>query len=186
MRSLVPWMLCALSGLDGSSGDVQGLVAPPAQLAAMKKLDLWVGEWKGSGWSAVGSGGRLEFDLVESVQRKIGGTVLFVEGRGTSKPGAAKSVVTHDGIALLSFDESSGRYRWTGHELGRGAIDADVRLVDGGFEWSIRAGGNGATLRFTILLDAQRWREVGELNLDGRSWNRIMEMALERQGDSGR
>ncbi|MBI1850635.1 MAG: hypothetical protein HYR85_09860 [Planctomycetes bacterium] len=179
-KTLVPLLLSALGLLAGSPVLGQDPTPHAAQLEAMKKLDLWVGEWKGAGWASFGGGPRVEFNLVERVERKVGGTVLFVEGRGTTKAGKE---VAHDGIALVYFDDKAQRYQWHGHDLPWGTIDAEVKLVDGGFEWALspHVGDGGATVRFTIRFDENRWREVGEISADGKSWNTFMEMTLERQ-----
>ena len=65
----------------------------------MKQFDLWVGEWKGSGWASSGAGQRHEISMDEKVQRKVGGTVLLVEGRGTTKTDRGEVVVTHEALA---------------------------------------------------------------------------------------
>ena len=54
--------------------------------------------------------------------------------------------------------------------------------MDGGIEWGFRSEEGGVTVRFTIQFDAQRWHEVGEMSADGKSWNKFLEMTLERQG----
>jgi len=149
---------------------------PPAPQAAMRPFDRWIGDWSGSGWSTSATGERTEFTLVETVQRKVGGTVLLLEGRGTT----ASGTVTHDGLVVLYYDEKAGGYRWNGHDLGRAPVDAEAKLVDGGLEWSIGAG-RGATVRFRIQFDEKRWHEVGEVSADGKIWNRFMEMILARQ-----
>src|SRR5205085_5299483 len=103
------------------------------------------------------------------------------EGRGTVKGAGGEEVVTHDGLALVSYDDKAGRYRWQGHDLPWGAIDAEAKLVDGGFAWEFKVPERGATVRFTIRLDEKRWHEVGELSVDGKAWAPFMEMTLERQ-----
>jgi len=58
------------------------LAAPAAhaQASPMHPFDLWVGQWKGAGWSISATGARTEFSLVERVERKAGGTVLNLGG----------------------------------------------------------------------------------------------------------
>ena len=185
-RMSLPLLLSALSLLAGSLAFGQAPTPPLAQIEAMKKLDLWVGDWKGSGWSSSGGDQRIEFDLVEKVERKVGGTVLLVEGRGTTKTDNGEEVVTHDGLALVYFDDKAGRYHWNGHDLPWGAIDAEPKLLDGGFEWRIQIDERGATVRFTIRFDEKRWYEVGEASMDGKTWNPFMEMTLERQKEVSR
>lgn len=148
--------------------------AGQGQEAPMRPFDLWVGRWKGSGWSVSAAGTRTEFTLEERVQRKVGGTVLLVDGRGTTADGT----VTHDGLVVLSYDAKSRAYRWQGHEIGRDPINVEVKPIDGGLTWSLPAG--GATVRFTIRFDATRWQETGEVSTDGATWNRFMEMTLKR------
>ena len=63
-----------------------------------------------------------------------------------------------------------------------GAIGVEPKLVDGGFEWGFRAEERGVTVRFTIRFDEKRWHEVGEMSADGKTWNKFLEMTLERQG----
>lgn len=79
--------------------------AGQAQESPMRPFDLWVGSWKGSGWAMSATGQRTEFTLVETVQPKVGGTVLLLDGRGTTANGA----VTHDGLVVLSYDEKARR-----------------------------------------------------------------------------
>jgi hypothetical protein len=161
-------------------GFAQGLAPSAVQLAAMRPFERWIGEWKGTGWSTSASGKRTDFTIVETVQHKVGGTVLLLDGRGEATAASGEVTVTHDGLVVLSYDEKSGRYRWNGREIGREPVDAEVKLLDGGLEWSIPAGG-GATVRFTIQFDGTRWHEVGDVSMDGTTWTRFMEMNLLRQ-----
>src|SRR5262249_36066660 len=82
---LRPLLLSVLPLLAASPVSGQAPTPPAAQLEAMKRFDLWVGEWKGSGWVSSGAGQRHEISMDEKVQRRVGGTVLLVEGRGTRK-----------------------------------------------------------------------------------------------------
>lgn len=161
------------------------LVAADSKLSpsvdAMKKFDLWVGEWKGSGWSISEEGRRIELELTESVQRKAGGRVFLVEGKGVRKGENGKEVVVHDGVSMVHFDEKTKRYFWNGHESHRDPIHAEISLIEGGFQWTFAAEGRGATIRFTIKLDDRHWREFGDVSVDGKNWNRFMEVVLERR-----
>lgn len=158
----------------------QGLPPGAAQLTAMRPFDRWIGTWRGSGWSTTQTGERIEFNLVETVERKVGGTVLLLDGRGTATNGAAPGRVTHDGLVVLYYDERTGKYHWNGHEIGRDAMNVEATLVDDGLAWSLPVG-EGATVRFTITWDERRWHEVGEFSADGSNWTRFMEINLLRQ-----
>ena len=70
-KMLLPMLLSALFLLAASPVFSQAPTPPAAQLEAMKKFDLWVGEWKGSGWASSGGGQRQEISMDEKVQRKV-------------------------------------------------------------------------------------------------------------------
>ncbi len=178
MASLVLFSAAALLACPAAFG--QAPAPPKAQIEAMKKLDRWVGQWKGSGWASAGPGQRNEFTIVEKVQRKLGGSVLLVEGRGTKKADGAEAVV-HEALALVSYDDGAKRYRWQSHDLRGQAITVEPKLIDGGLEWGFRSSERGVTVRFTIKFDEKRWHEVGEASTDGKNWNKFLEMTLERQ-----
>lgn len=151
------------------------LAQPAERAAAMRKLDLWVGSWKGTGWSLSPTGTREEFELAETVQRRAGGTVLMVEGHGATKA----RVPTHDGIVLVSYDDRERRYRWTGHDFANGATDAVVTILDAGLQWTTNRADAGMA-RFTIHFDEHVWRETGEFSADGKAWTQFMEVVLNR------
>lgn len=144
----------------------------------MQRFDLWVGQWRGSGWSVDPAGRRTEFDQVEEVQSRVGGAVLLIEGRSTSK--ADSMVVTHDGLVVVSFDEQTGKYLWRGHELGRRPMEAEVEVMGGGLRWTLGVPQSKAAVRFTIQFDHSQWHEIGEVSPDGLRWSRFMEMKLQR------
>jgi hypothetical protein len=170
-------LACAIAaiGMQVSSARGQG----QDRLTSVNQLGLWVGEWQGSGWSVNGSGERIEFNLTESVSEKAGRTVLLVEGRGVRADGAGRGKITHDGLVLV-YRDASGRYRWHGHEAATGFADIELTMIENGMEWRLGAGTKSAVVRFTILLDAKQWHEVGEASDDGVTWNRFMEMTLRR------
>jgi len=160
----------------------QAPTPPPAQVEAMGKLAHWVGDWKGHGWATAGPGQRREFTITEKVQRKIGGTVLLFEGRGTDRDGGTgKEVVVHDALAVVSYDEHAQRYRWRAHDIRGQALDVEPKLIEGGVRWDFRNQQAGVEIRFTIRLDEERWHEVGEVSRDGKTWDQFLEMDLQRQ-----
>jgi len=63
---------------------VAALAQTPAsgQRVEMKKLDWLVGHWKGTGWMQMGPQGRKEFTITETVEGKLDGLVLVIEGQG--------------------------------------------------------------------------------------------------------
>jgi hypothetical protein len=168
--NVLAWLLALVSA---------STIQAQTRLASASPFSLWLGEWKGSGWSVGANGERTEFELTESVKERSGGTVLFVEGHGTRTTGSSRGSVSHDGVVFV-YRDKAGKLKWNGHEAASGAIDAEVTLRDGGFEWSFDADNRGTVVRFVITLDATHWRETGEVSADGRTWARFMEMSLVR------
>lgn len=152
---------------------------PAARPGLPPLLRQWAGTWQGTGWLMTAAAERVEFDLTESVSEKAGATVLLLEGHGTRTDSAGRGRPTHDGISLI-FRDAAGHYRWHGHEATTGLVDTELALLASGVQWSIHPSGGAVTVRFTIMLDADVWREFGEVSTDGRAWNRFMEMTLHR------
>ena len=171
---LVPLLLVLLPGAG------QDPEPAPDLAAAMRRFDDWIGDWSGSGWSLDAAGRRTDFRLAEHVQPRVGGTVLLLEGRGAARAADGTETITHDGLVLLYYDEHARAYRWNGHELRAGTVDAEARVFDGGLEWSLPAPG-GASVRFRITIADGRWHETGEVGADGAR-HTFMEMTLERGG----
>lgn len=192
MKRAVPVFLLLLGLVIGrpAVAQEQKAEASPAQDAAavqrgaMKRLDPWVGVWKGSGWILMGRNQpRQEFTITETVQSKLGGRVLLVEGAGRGKDAKTGAEVDmHNTLAVFSYDEIAKVYRFRTHEAAGRALDAEAKPIDGGLEWGFRDETRGATIRFTIRLDGNRWHEVGEASMDGKTWHKFMDMTLERQG----
>ena len=76
----------ALLGISSCFSLVALLAQTPAsgQRVEMKKLDWLVGHWKGTGWMQMGPQGRKEFTITETIQGKLDGLVLVIEGQGNS------------------------------------------------------------------------------------------------------
>lgn len=160
------------------AGSAAGQAAAPEGLQPLTRFHSWVGDWRGSGWSMDRSGRRIDFNLMESVALKADGKVLLIEGHGSARGDSA--FTTHNGVALVYWDEHSSRYRWNGHEARSGSVDAEVTPLDNGLTWSIPAGPAGGSVRFTIQYDQARWREWGEASANGTEWSRFMEIDLGR------
>ncbi|MFT3880135.1 MAG: hypothetical protein QM703_10805 [Gemmatales bacterium] len=151
------------------------------RLAAIKKLDNWVGTWKGVGWSMNEKGERFDFTITESVQRKVAGTVLLLDGKGVRKNDQGEEITTHDGLVVISYDEKTHRYHWHGYDVGREPVHSELKMINGAMQWEVQPPNRSPTIRFTIKIENNRWHETGEVSLDGKAWNKFMEVTLERQ-----
>ena len=80
-----------------------------AQRAEMKKLDWLVGQWKGTGWMQMGPQGRREFTITETIQEKLDGLVLVIEGLGKAKEDGS---TVHTALSFVSYDPHDNKFRW--------------------------------------------------------------------------
>jgi hypothetical protein len=145
----------------------------------MDKLKFMEGTWRGTAWMMRGNE-RSQTDMVEIVERKLGGTVLLVQGQGSvAEPGSGSRRTVHDALAVLSFDPRSGTYSMRSY-IGSGQHgDFAVTLVDGGVSWTREV--PGGRIRNTARYTADEWNEIGEFSRDGTTWTQVMELKLRRQ-----
>lgn len=145
-----------------------------AQRAEMKKVDALVGSWKGAGWSQMGKE-RETFIGTETVQRKIDGLALLVEGRFVDKD----NVVRHETIALISYNIATKEYDFNAL-LASGRKGAYVlKLTDEGWKWGFSF--PGGAVRYNIKLTGDTWLETGEMSMDeGKTWRQFFEMTLKK------
>lgn len=145
-----------------------------AKKTEMKKLEKWVGQWRGSGWSQYGPK-RETFTGTETIQRKIDGLALLVEGRFTNPEGR----VIHEKLAVLSYDEKIKGYGFNTF-LASGSIgDHVLKVLPESYAWGFET--PSGTVRFTIKIDNDVWFEIGEFSRDGgKTWIKTFEMKLDR------
>jgi hypothetical protein len=150
---------------------------PPliTRLTEMKKLDYMIGEWKGTGWIER-EGGQQTFAGTETVQSKLNGLALLIEGNFKNKDGVA----VHETLAILSYEEKTKNYNFRTY-LANGAVgDYELKLIAGGWQWSIQF--PKGSIRFTFkLTDKNEWFEIGEISQDGKTWHKFFEMTLVKQ-----
>src|SRR5204862_74768 len=96
-------------------------VSKDIQRQEMKKLDWLVGHWKGTGWIQMGPQGRHEFTQTETIEAKLDGMVLVIEGLGKAKEDGS---TVHTALAFVSYDHGGNKFRW--HALTpEGQIDTE-------------------------------------------------------------
>lgn len=144
---------------------------------AIARLDFMVGRWSGQAWQQRG-GERVETEMVEVVERKLGGAVLLVEGRGTIAGAGADDRVVHHALGVISFDPGTGTYSLRSYLATGQSGDFTLTLVDGGVSWTREV--PGGRIRNTARYTADEWHEIGEFSRDGIDWTTVMELQLRR------
>lgn len=165
------------SPLAGQMGDAAGAAESRERVAALAWL---VGEWEGTGWIMVRGAGRQTFTSAETVEARLDGRVLVVEGLHRDASGD----VVHNALGVITWDADGDRYvfhTWLGNTGGSGTANT-LELTGGGFRWYPSSGGAEGAPR--VVFDARQengeWVETGTATLpDGREVQ-FFEMRLHR------
>jgi hypothetical protein len=157
----------------------QDMMTPqPGQLAEMKKLDFLLGEWRGGGWIQMGPE-KHEFEGRETVESKLGGVLLLIEGRHYAKGDASRMM--HNAFAAVSWNPRTKEYEFRAYTANGQALTVPARWRDGGLEWGFEPPGSGMKIRYFIRLDEKgQWVETGEMSRDGSQPRQFFEMRLTR------
>jgi hypothetical protein len=159
-----------------------GAEAPPStvpgQLKAMQACSFLAGKWAGEGWIGMDEGQRKRFHETESIDMKLGGLVLLIQGHGTDDAGRT----VHAALATLSFDMQDQQYHFRAHEDMGHYIDSTAQCRDKVMTWSLPAG--PGKILYTIALNAKgQWHETGTFTVPGQPERPMFEMTLERASE---
>jgi hypothetical protein len=176
-----------LSLLGSATALGQEARAPAAQQEAMKKLGFLVGQWKGESWMEFRPGQRSNSVGTETVQSKLGGLLLTIEGIHRRKVGEKEAGdVMHHAFAVVSYDEKVKRYRFYAFTDRGSYTEAEAKVADGKLEWGFRIPRFG-DVRYTITVTENgHWSEIGEVSSDGAQWRKFFEMNLVRVRGEGK
>ncbi len=148
-----------------------------AQRETVGALDFLDGEWRGE---AVihGPGGNETLTQTERVGSLLGGSIKVIEGRGYAADGST----VFNAMAVLSWDEREGRYRFRSWANG---FSGDYRFerTDDGFRWETPAGPN-ARIEYVATIRDGTWHEVGTFIMEGQPPRQMIDMRLTRIGDT--
>ncbi len=148
--------------------------ATDSKKAEMKKVENLVGHWKGSGWIQQGKD-RDFFTGTETVQRKVDGLALLVEGNFSNPAGK----VIHQTLAVLSCNDKLNGYNFATYLANGMSGVYELKVVGDHYEWGFEIP-NAGTVRYSIKADNDVWFEIGEFSRDGKTWFKNFEMKLDR------
>jgi hypothetical protein len=160
---------------------------PAAQQEAMKKLGFLVGRWKGESWMEFAPGQRSTSLGTETIESKLGGLLLTIDGVHRRKVGEkAAGDVVHHAFTVVSYDEQAKRYRFQAFTARGNYTEAEAKVGDGKLEWGFRIPQFG-DVRYTITVTEKgQWSEIGEVSSDGKQWRKFFEMNLVRVSKEGK
>ena len=172
LRAILGLALATPVGLAAQAPD------PAAAQAGIARLDFMVGRWSGQAWQQRGSE-RVQTQMLEVVERKLGGAVLMVEGRGTIPVPGAEDRVVHHALGVISFDPPTRSYTLRSYLASGQSGDFVLTLSEGGVSWTREV--QGGRVRNTARYTGDEWHEVGEFSRDGINWTQVMELRLRRE-----
>ena len=156
----------------------------PSALPANKMQDLagLVGKWTGTGWVQYEGAERTTFDASESVEGRLDGLVLILEGKGVMKAADGSETVVHHGLSILTYEPLSRRYIMISIRQDGSHAVAQVHEDTGFLEWSYQDPDLGMIKRTVRLTESGQLFAVSDHSTDsGATWHRIFEMELARQ-----
>jgi hypothetical protein len=145
----------------------------------MEAVAFMVGNWSGEGWIVTGPGGPQKFSSHETIEAKLDGLVLTIDGVHTSLEENNLGQPVHHAFAVLSWDDTVGAYSFQSHLADGRSGDFKGHFADGAFVWGMEI--PDRSIRYTITIDDQgRWTEIGASATDGQTWQKFFEMTLQR------
>jgi len=156
----------------------QGPPDPRPAIAAVQQVAFLEGKWSGEGWAQMGPGPKEAFTQTETVELKLDGAVMVIEGVGYAKGETSKRV--HHALAVVSFDPAGNSLVFSSFLAGRPRLDVVPEVGPNTFKWSFSPS-SGAQVRYSIAVENDTWSEIGEYSSDGKSWHQFFEMHLTKE-----
>ena len=180
MKPLTSLMLAAVLFAAPVTVQAQMPASPngsEAQRAAMDRLSMLDGEWRGEA-TIHGPHGTMTLTQTERVGPMLGGSIKVIEGRGYAADGSTE----FNAMATVSWDARAGRYGFRSYAQGYSG-DYPFEVTDDGFRWETPAG-PGAKIEYVAVVRDGVWHEVGTWIAEGQPPRPMIEMRLTRIGDT--
>lgn len=153
------------------------------QNAELKKLEILVGTWKGTGWIMTQKG-RQTSKMTEIFQYKLGGQIAVVDGLGISKDEkTGEERISHRAYGTFAYDKESGKIKFRYYKAETGEEgETLIQVVDNGFTWGFNVNETGSKVKFSMRINEKgNWHEIGEFSRDsGKTWMKFLEMELSK------
>jgi hypothetical protein len=180
-RALMALALLVMAAGAPLAASAQGRPDPAAltaaQREAMGSLGFMDGVWKGRAWIMLPSGEKHTITQTERIGSFLDGAVKVIEGRGYEPDGK----VSFNAFGIISYNPDDRTYSLRSYAQGD-VGDFVLTPTAGGYVWEIPAG--PMTIRYTAVVGAATWNEVGDRVMPGAEPVRFFEMNLTRVGDT--
>lgn len=149
--------------------------AQAAQKEAMQKLAFLAGHWQGPITVQMGPGEPLHLTQTETVEYKLDGLVLLIEGKSTDAAGK----VEFEALATIAYDDQTHSYRIRAYNAGH-YVDEPMTVEKDGFTWGFDAGPVHIKNTMHLTSDGQ-WKEETQVTVPNRPAFQTVEITLTRQ-----
>lgn len=141
---------------------------------AMSKISVMEGKWEGKSWIER-NGEKKNSSVTENIQWKLDKTLLLIEGTGKNDEG----IVVHNALGLLSYNFMNKNYSMNSFLSNGLSTNASFEVIEPNkkFKWWFDDN-RGGTIRYTITINENNWKEEGEYSRDNENWNKFFEMNL--------
>jgi hypothetical protein len=146
------------------------------QRAAMARIAGMAGDWQGEA-NVTFPVQRLVHQS-EHIESAMDGLLLVIRGTGYASA-ERNTTPIFNAFGVISYDDARDLYEFRVYNDGRAATATARFLDDGRLQWTMDF--SPVIIRYTIALDGDSWREIGEMSRDGgATWTPTIDMALRR------
>jgi hypothetical protein len=155
---------------------VLALSVPVFAADEMKKLDWMVGDWTGEASMQMGAE-KTKTQMQESIQWKLGGKAILIQGLGKDDKGAT----VHESLAVISYNDAAKKYEFEAWTARYPHADTWFEVGEGTATWGLDTP-QGGKVRYTISrTEKGHWHEIGEFSRDGNQWMKFFDMTLQKK-----
>lgn len=167
------------AALAACAGTVAAQMPNAAEMAtqkeAMQKLAFLAGTWRGPVTVQAGPGEPQHLTQTETVEYKLDGLVMLVEGNSTDAAGKAE----FKALATIAWDETAKGYRIRAYYAGH-YVDEPLTVEKDGFSWSFDTGPVHIENTMRLTSDGQ-WKEETQVTVPHRPSFQTVEMMLKHE-----
>lgn len=146
----------------------------------MNALSHLSGKWRGDARIVQPGGVVVNVTQEETIEYKLDGLVLQVEGVGRNKNEPAS--ISFHALAFINFNASKNSYEIKSYLKDGKQTDAYFKVVEANrYDWGFDV--PGGKIVYHIIIDPanHQWNEKGEFSRDGAQWYPFFEMNLTKQ-----
>ena len=141
----------------------------------MAKLEMVVGDWKGTGWQMGRGGEKVPFGSHETIMKKAGGTLFAIQGKHWLVDDPSR--VIYDAFGTITYDVERKTYVLTNHFSTGATVVYDATAVSNGFRWKA-----SPTIEMELLIVDGEWVEKG-FRIGGDTKEQIFEITMKKSDD---